>query len=98
MWAVMSYGTASTGTAIASLSGAAATNAALAYLGGGTVAAGGLGVTGGAAILTGLTTGGVALFAIGIGSGVMYIYHLGDEKTETKRVAHLIASVQNSLR
>lgn len=94
MWAVMSYGTASTGTAIASLSGAAATNAALASLGGGTLASGGLGVAGGATVLT----GGAALVVIGVASGVMYLYHLGDEKTETKRVAHLIASVQNSLR
>ena len=42
--AVMALGTASTGTAIASLSGAAATNAALAALGGGAIAAGGGGM------------------------------------------------------
>ena len=39
--AVMALGTASTGTAIASLSGVAATNATLAALGGGAIAAGG---------------------------------------------------------
>ena len=39
MGLVAAYGTASTGTAIASLSGVAATNASLAYLGGGTLAA-----------------------------------------------------------
>ena len=39
--AVMALGTASTGTAIASLSGAAAVNATLAALGGGAIAAGG---------------------------------------------------------
>lgn len=44
---VMSFGAASTGTAIASLSGAAATNATLAFLGGGTLAAGGTMVLGG---------------------------------------------------
>ena len=37
---------ASTGTAIASLSGAAATNATLAFFGGGSIAAGGLGMAG----------------------------------------------------
>lgn len=48
----MAFGTASTGTAIASLSGAAATNAALAWLGGGALAAGGAGIVGGQALLT----------------------------------------------
>lgn len=47
-------GTAGTGTAISSLSGAAAVNATLAWLGGGTLAAGGLGMAGGALALTGL--------------------------------------------
>lgn len=49
--------TASTGTAIATLSGAAATNATLAFFGGGALAAGGLGVAGGTAILGGLVAG-----------------------------------------
>ena len=48
---------ASTGTAIASLSGAAATNATLAFFGGGSLAAGGLGVAGGTAVLGGLVAG-----------------------------------------
>lgn len=55
--AVMALGTASTGTAIASLSGAAATNATLALLGGGTIAAGGGGVALGTAVLGGATLG-----------------------------------------
>ena len=63
--AVMTLGTASTGTAIASLSGAAATNATLAALGGGSLAAGGLGVAGGTAILGGATLG-VGLLVGGI--------------------------------
>lgn len=42
---------ASTGTAIGTLSGVAATNATLAWLGGGSLAAGGLGVAGGTAVL-----------------------------------------------
>ncbi|WP_295788494.1 hypothetical protein [uncultured Veillonella sp.] len=45
------FGTASTGAAIGSLSGAAATNAALAWLGGGTLAAGGGGMALGNAFL-----------------------------------------------
>jgi len=48
---------ASTGTAIASLSGAAATNATLAWLGGGALSAGGLGIAGGTAVLGGLVAG-----------------------------------------
>jgi hypothetical protein len=49
-------GSASTGTAIGTLSGVAATNATLAWLGGGAASAGGMGVAGGMAVL-----GGVAL-------------------------------------
>ena len=54
---VMALGTASTGTAIPSLSGAAATNAALATLGGGSLAAGGGGMALGASVLGGATLG-----------------------------------------
>jgi hypothetical protein len=49
--AVMAFATASTGTAISSLSGAAASNAALAWLGGGSLAAGGGGMAAGAVVL-----------------------------------------------
>lgn len=51
MWIATTFGTASTGTAISTLSGAAATNAALAWLGGGTLAAGGGGTAAGTALL-----------------------------------------------
>ena len=51
--------TASSGTAIASLSGAAATNATLAWLGGGSLAVGGLGAT--AAVLGGIGAAPVLL-------------------------------------
>lgn len=66
MAVAMTFGTASTGTAIVSLSGAAATNAALAWLGGGAVVAGGAGIAGGEAIMTmagpvGWVIGGVSL-------------------------------------
>jgi proteasome assembly chaperone (PAC2) family protein len=48
---------ASTGTAIASLSGAAATNATLAWLGGGSIATGGYGIVGGIAVLGSIVAG-----------------------------------------
>ena len=48
------FATASTGTAISTLSGAAASKATLAYLGGGSLASGGLGVVGGTAVLGGV--------------------------------------------
>jgi len=57
---VASYGgatmlaSASTGTAISSLSGAAATNATLAWFGGGSLASGGLGIAGGTCVLGGI--------------------------------------------
>lgn len=63
--AVMAIGTASTGTAISTLSGVAATNATLAALGGGSLAAGGGGMALGSAILGGATLG-VGLLVGGI--------------------------------
>lgn len=63
--AVMALGTASTGTAISTLSGAAATNATLAALGGGSLAAGGGGMALGTTIL-GAATLGVGLLVGGI--------------------------------
>lgn len=64
----MTFAAASTGTAIASLSGAAATNATLAFLGGGSLAAGGLGIAGGTAVLGGLVAG-PALAVLGFVAG-----------------------------
>ena len=55
--AVMALGTASTGTAIASLSGAAAINATLAAIGGGAIAAGGGGIALGTTVLNATTLG-----------------------------------------
>lgn len=66
--AATTFATASTGTAIASLSGAAATNATLAFFGGGSLAAGGLGMAGGSAVLGGLVAG-PALLVMGMISG-----------------------------
>ncbi len=68
--AVTALATASTGTAISSLSGAAATNAVLAWLGGGSIAAGGGGVAAGTVVL-GTITGGVAVGAAVISMGIL---------------------------
>ncbi|MBQ7176622.1 MAG: hypothetical protein IJS08_04335 [Victivallales bacterium] len=62
------FAAASTGTAIASLSGAAATNATLAFFGGGSLAAGGLGIAGGTMVLGGLVAG-PALAIMGLVAG-----------------------------
>ncbi|WP_353108681.1 hypothetical protein [Gordonia sp. (in: high G+C Gram-positive bacteria)] len=51
MWVATTFGTASTGTAISSLSGAVASKAALAWLGGGAVSAGGGGTAAGTTLL-----------------------------------------------
>lgn len=54
-WALVgAVGTASTGTALSTLSGAAAVKATLAWFGGGSLAAGGAGMAGGALVLGGL--------------------------------------------
>ncbi|MGF6989787.1 hypothetical protein M2150_001030 [Lachnospiraceae bacterium PM6-15] len=63
------FATASTGTAIASLSGAAATNATLCFFGGGSLAVGGLGMAGGTAVLGGLVAGpALAVLGVVVGS------------------------------
>ena len=67
--AAQALAVASTGTAIASLSGVAATNATLAFFGGGSLAAGGLGMAGGTVVLGGLVAG-PALMAAGLIAGV----------------------------
>ena len=73
MSVAMTFGTASTGTAIASLSGAAATNAALAWLGGGTLAAGGAGMAAGQAMLTLTGPVGWALGAASLAGSLLAI-------------------------
>lgn len=65
--AVAAAATASTGTSIATLSGAAATSATLAWLGGGSLAAGGLGIAGGTAALIGIVALPAAIAAVAVG-------------------------------
>lgn len=63
-WALVSaIGTASTGTAIGTLSGVAATNATLAWFGGGALAAGGAGMSGGILVLGGMVAAPIIYFA-----------------------------------
>lgn len=65
----MLLATASTGTAISSLSGVAATNATLAWLGGGTLASGGFGMAGGMMVLGGMVAGpALAIFGHIVGN------------------------------
>jgi len=64
---VVSFASASTGTAISGLSGAAATNATLTFLGGGSIASGGGGMATGAMVLGGITAG--AFLAVGALTG-----------------------------
>jgi hypothetical protein len=69
--AVTTWGTASTGTAIASLNGVAASNAALAALGGGSLATGGGGIAAGTAALGGIAAAPVLVI------GAAVYWHLG---------------------
>lgn len=74
------YGTAGTGVAISTLSGAAANSAALAWLGGGSLAAGG----GGSALGSVVLSGGIAAVAI-VAAGVIY---WGFAKYDNSEVNH----------
>lgn len=77
--AVTTFASASTGTAISSLSGAAATNATLAFLGGGSLATGGGGMVVGAAALNFVTIGPAILVSGFVVAGQ-------GEKAKTKAV------------
>ena len=81
MGVATTFGVASTGTAISSLSGAVATKAALAWLGGGALSAGGGGIAAGQALIAlsgpiGWAIAGTAIIA----SGVMYLITKSDNK------------------
>lgn len=66
---VWALGTAGTGVAISTLSGAAATNATLAAIGGGTIAAGGGGMALGSIVLT----GGAAIVVIAVAASYGFV-------------------------
>lgn len=64
-WGLVSLiGSASTGTAISSLSGIAATNATLAWFGGGSLATGGAGMAGGFWVLGGIVAAPIVFFRL----------------------------------
>lgn len=106
--AVLVCGTASTGTAIASLSGAAATNAALAALGGGAVAAGGGGMAVGSLVLgsvsagAGILIGGIIFSLVGqkLSDKSEEAYRQMEETEETlkKIIGHLRNLEQTAIR
>ena len=73
---VAAYGTAGTGVAISSLSGAAASNASLALVGGG------FGVAGGTALMA----TGVGIAIVGVSAAVMYGFHAYDEQQDNIRL------------
>jgi hypothetical protein len=81
---VTAFGSASTGTAISSLSGAAATKAILAFLGGGSIASGGGGIAAGTIVLGGITAGAFA----GVGAltgGILLSAHGSKALTRAKK-------------
>ena len=85
--------TASTGTAIAGLSGAAATNATLAFFGGGSLAAGGLGIAGGMTVLGGVVAG-PALLILGSIMGAKASEKLDNAYSNLAKVREAEAEVQ----
>ena len=85
-------GTASTGTAISTLSGAAANSAALAWLGGGAASAGGGGVAVGACVV-----GGVVIVAAVVTSYAVYAaYNAVVENKDRERIQILLDKLSNA--
>lgn len=93
---VMALGTASTGTAISTLSGAAATNATLAWLGGGSLAAGGYGIAGGTMVL-GAVAAGSAMLIAGWYIGAKASKNLDDAKSNIAQAKAFKADVDNTI-
>ena len=91
---VTTFGTASTGIAIGSLSGAAATNAVLAWLGGGSLLTGGGGVALGATLLT----GGAIVIGVGVSFLVAYYFYERDRKMALERYARDLAMREEIIR
>ena len=91
--AAQTFAAASTGTAIASLSGAAASNATLAFFGGGSLAAGGLGMAGGTAVLGGLVAG-PALLVVGLVAGNAASKELEKAKANQAEAEELVAQLR----
>lgn len=102
--AVGALASASTGTAISSLSGAAASNAILAWLGGGSIASGGGVIAAGAATLatittaaTAVATGGVAIATAGIIASRHFSKKLTEAKEYEKAVSIEVEKLKNGI-
>lgn len=85
------YGVASTGTLISSLSGAAATNAALAWLGGGALSAGGGGMVAGEALLGLAGPVGWAIAGISIISSIVLFWKAKSQRNRLTDIFLLIS-------
>ena len=92
--AAATFASASTGTAIASLSGIAAKNATLAFFGGGSLATGGLGIAGGTIVLGGIVAG-PALLALGIIIGSKAGKSLEDAKANAAKATEICEQLEN---
>lgn len=84
-------GTASTGTAISSLSGVAATNAAMAWLGGGTLAAGGGGMAAGNFLLVLTGPIGISIAAVSLTASGLVLFKQKTDKAKLEDVYTLIS-------
>lgn len=102
---VAALGTASTGTAISSLSGVAAYNATMAALGGGAIAAGGGGMAAGAAVLggaaagAGILVGGVIINFVGrdlAKNAEELEAQVAEEKESVDRACSLLGDISES--
>lgn len=91
MGAAFVFGTAGSGAAVSTLSGAAATNAALAWLGGGTLAAGGGGMAMGSIVVT----GGAAVFAIAGTAITVYAFSYLDKEDEKQKTIQTLVYLMN---
>lgn len=99
MFVAMTFGTASTGTAISSLTGIAATKAALAWLGGGALAAGGGGISGGTALLALSNPVGLALAGTAAVAGAGYAYWKnGETLEEAAKILEELAAVTSKVK
>lgn len=85
------FGVASTGTAISTLSGAAATNAALAWLGGGSLAVGGGGMAAGEALLALAGPIGWAIAGVAVLSSGLMLWKAQSDKKSLEKVFTLIS-------
>lgn len=90
----MAFGTAGTGVAISTLSGAAATNAGLAALGGGSIAAGGGGMALGGTILT----SGAAAVGIAVCAAVTLAHSQLDEHRQKTLALRRLTMIENHLK